>query len=204
MELHEAMAQITEIRLRMAQAETFRGYRSATIGFTGSIAFVAGAIQALWLDEPATQVGPFLALWIGAAFLASTVAVVEMIIRCRRSGTRITGSVTRMALEQFLPCLIAGGLLTAVIVVNVPEAVWMLPGLWQILFSLGIFASCRLLPRPTNWAAAFYLVSGLTCLVVARGPSALSPWAMALPFGVGQWLAAAILYWTLERADGHR
>jgi hypothetical protein len=27
----------------------------------------------------------------------------------------------------------------------------------------------------------------------------LSPWAMGVPFGVGQLLAAAVLYWTLER-----
>ena len=70
----------------------------------------------------------------------------------------------------------------------------MLPGLWQVLFSLGIFASCRLLPRATFGVAVFYLASGLTCLALARGEAAFSPWAMGLPFGVGQLLAAAVLY----------
>ena len=36
----------------------------------------------------------------------------------------------------------------------------------------------------------------------ARGDQALAPWAMAFPFGVGQMLSAAVLYWTLERTDG--
>src|SRR5262249_34208647 len=101
--------------------------------------------------------------------------------------------------EQFCPCLAAGALLTIVLVRAAPESVWMLPGLWQIIYSLGIFASCRLLPRATFWVAAFYLVTGLTLLAVAPGDASLSPWAMALPFGAGQLLAAAVLYSTLER-----
>ncbi len=78
----------------------------------------------------------------------------------------------------------------------------MLPGLWQIFFGLGIFASCRLLPRPTFWVAVFYLGTGLTVLALAGGDNALSPWAMGLPFGAGQLLAAAVLYCTLEREHG--
>lgn len=202
MELQEAMSQISEIRLRLAQTETFRGYRSATVAVTGLIAFAAAGVQALWLPDPWTNIPGYLALWIGAAVVAATVAGVEMLIRCRRASEGLSSWVTRLAVEQFLPCLIAGGLLTAVLTLYSPEVVWMLPGLWQVLFSLGIFASCRLLPRLTAWAAAFYLVSGVTCLALARGPLALSPGAMGIPFGVGQLLAAAILYWTLERTHG--
>ncbi|HEY8504955.1 MAG TPA: hypothetical protein VIL46_10260, partial [Gemmataceae bacterium] len=82
---------------------------------------------------------------------------------------------------------------------HAPQSAWMLPGLWQILFSLGVFASCRLLPRAVFGVAVFYLFSGLAVLIVAQGEHALSPWAMGLPFGVGQFGAAAVLYWTLER-----
>ena len=82
-----------------------------------------------------------------------------------------------------------------------PDALWLLPGIWQILFSLGIFASYRLLPRATFGVALFYLVAGVVCLATARGNGALSPWAMGIPFGFGQLYAAAVLYWTLER--GH-
>jgi hypothetical protein len=33
----------------------------------------------------------------------------------------------------------------------------------------------------------------------ARGDYEYSAWAMGVPFGVGQLVSAAILYWTLER-----
>ena len=44
-----------------------------------------------------------------------------------------------------------------------PAELWMLPGLWSILFSLGIFASYRLLPRETFWLAVYYLAAGVGC-----------------------------------------
>ena len=52
-------------------------------------------------------------------------------------------------------------------------------------------------------AALFYLAAGLTSLTLARGDAAFSPWAMGLSFGIGQFLAAAVLYRTLECRDVH-
>ena len=60
-------------------------------------------------------------------------------------------------------------------------------------------ASYRLLPWPTFYVGVFYMFAGALCLTL--GPAALSPWAMGVPFGLGQLFAAAILYWTLERTD---
>src|SRR5436190_644903 len=56
------------------------------------------------------------------------------------------------------------------------------------------------LPHAVIWVAVFYLATGLCCLAWAQGEASFSPWAMALPFGVGQLATAGILYWTLERA----
>jgi hypothetical protein len=106
-----------------------------------------------------------------------------------------------LAIEQFVPCLVAGGFVTAIVTLYAPESLWILPGLWQVFFSLGIFASCRLLPKATFGVAIFYLAAGCACLALARGEMALSPWAMGIPFGAGQLYAAAVLYWTLERRD---
>ena len=99
----------------------------------------------------------------------------------------------RSAGEEFLPTIVAGLLLTVVIARDSANAVWMLPGLWQVIFSLGIFSSCRLLPRPMFAAGLWYLTSGLVLLAHGEGEYALSPWAMGVPFGVGQILVAAIL-----------
>jgi hypothetical protein len=69
----------------------------------------------------------------------------------------------------------------------------MLPGLWQLIFSLGVFASCRFLPRPMFAVGVWYLAAGLVCLVVASATRTLSPWMMGIPFGIGQLLVALIL-----------
>ena len=58
----------------------------------------------------------------------------------------------------------------------------MLPGIWQIIFSLGVFSSCRFLPRPMVAAGVWYLLTGLICLSLGD-TRALSPWAMGIPFG---------------------
>jgi len=77
----------------------------------------------------------------------------------------------------------------------------MLPGLWQIVFSLGLFASCRSLPRAMFAAAAWYLAAGLGSLAFASGSQALSPYAMAVPFGFGQILIAVVLYRAIGETD---
>jgi hypothetical protein len=74
----------------------------------------------------------------------------------------------------------------------VPAAQWMIPGLWQVIFSLGVFASCRFLPRPIAMVGAWYLLTGLGCLMLADH-RAFSPWAMGIPYAVGQMMVAGIL-----------
>ena len=77
----------------------------------------------------------------------------------------------------------------------------MLPGLWSLVFSLGVFASYRLLPRQVFWVGLYYGLCGAGCLLFGQGAHALSGWQMGISFGGGQLLCAAILYWTLERTD---
>jgi hypothetical protein len=101
----------------------------------------------------------------------------------------------RMAVEQFLPSFAAGALLTGVLAYAAPADLWMLPGLWQIVFSLGVFASCRFLPRPIAAAGVWYLATGLLCLAMGDA-RALSPWTMGISYGVGQSMVAGILYRT--------
>lgn len=201
MELRDALTQITEIRLQMARTEVFRGYRAAPVAFSGLLAFGAMAVQSALIPDPQRQLGAYLGLWLGAAVLSAIAAGVGMALR-GAAASAWRRQITWLAVEQFVPCLVAGGLVTAVLTRSATEALWILPGLWQVLFSLGIFASCRLLPRATFGVAVFYLASGVTCLALARGGAALAPWTMGVPFGVGQLLAAAVLYWTLERGDG--
>jgi len=200
MELREALTQISEIRRQVARTEVFRGYRAVPVAFSGVLALAVAFFQQMWLPDPAHNLTVYLSTWVGAALVSMLATFLEMVLHYRRVQSHLTRETTWLAIGQFLPCVAVGGLLMFVLVVYAPESLWMLPGLWALLFSLGIFASYRLLPRPTFYVALFYMCAGTMCLTL--GPAALSPWAMGVPFGLGQLFAAAILYWTLERADG--
>jgi hypothetical protein len=203
MDLHEALTQISEIRQQVARTETFRGYRAAPVAFSGIVACFAAAFQHALVPEPAENLSAYLGLWIGAALLSMFVTGLAMIWYCKQSTSSLSRPNTILAVGQFLPSVVAGGLVTFVLFqqVQVPDALSMLPGLWSIFFSVGIFASYRLLPKATFWVGVFYMTAGVLCLVWARDEFAFSPWAMGVPFGVGQLVSSAILYWTLERKN---
>ncbi len=200
MELREALTQISEIRRQVARTEVFRGYRALPVAFSGLLALAVAAFQEVRLPDPAQNVTAYLALWVGAALVSLAATGAEMVLHYRRYASRLARQTVWLAVGQFLPCIAAGGLLTFATVAHARENLWMLPGLWAILFSLGIFASYRLLPPATFWVGLFYMAAGTLCLTLRE--AALSPWAMGVPFGAGQLLAAAVLYWTLERTDG--
>jgi hypothetical protein len=200
-ELDEALADITAIRSQLARGTEFRGYGPVTIAATGILALAAGGIQAIWLPEPAADVVNYLVLWVATAALSVTVIGIEMVARTRRLHSGFADEMIHAAIEQFIPAGVAGTLLTVVLFRFAPQNLWMLPGLWQIVFSLGIFASCRSLPRPMFVAGVWYLAAGLTCLALANGTYAFSPWAMAMPFAVGQLTMAVVLYRSIGAND---
>jgi hypothetical protein len=47
--------------------------------------------------------------------------------------------------------------------------------------------------------ALFYYAAGVVLLWIARGPEPLQGWWVGGTFGLGQMLAALVLYWNLER-----
>ena len=202
MELREALAQISEIRLQMARAEVFQGFRSLTVGFSGVLGILAAAFQTLWVAAPETNLGHYLCLWIGVATISVIVSGGELYLRTRSAGSGVTRETTLLAVEQFLPCVVVGALLTLCIYRAAPQVAWMLPGLWALVFSLGVFASHRLLPRQVFWVGMYYILCGASCLLWGQGELAFSPWQMGISFGGGQLMIAGILYWTVERADG--
>ena len=201
-DLERALADITAIRSQMARGTQFRGYGPATIAATGVLTILAGGAQALWLPEPAADIAGYLILWVVVAAVSAIMIGVEMVARARRMHSGLADEMLYTAVEQFMPAAVAGTLLTVVLARSAPQSAWMLPGLWQIVFALGVFASCRTLPRPIFAAGAWYLAAGLANLAFANAGNALSPWAMAVPYGVGQLYIAAVLYRSVGAPDG--
>ena len=191
-DLHRALADISSMRRQVARATEFRGYGPATLAGTALFATVAAVAQARWVPDPANHFASYLGIWILTAVASAGLIWMQMQTRSRRIHSGLADEMIRMAVEQFLPSAVAGALITAVLARYVPQALWMLPGLWQIVYSLGVFSSCRFLPRPMLAAGVWYLLTGLACLALGEGRT-LSPWAMGVPYAVGQLLVAGIL-----------
>lgn len=197
-EIHKALGDINSIRRQLAHATQFRGYGPVTLAATGLFAAVAAILQSIWIPFPSAHLGAYLALWIGTATFSATLIGIHTVTRAHRIHSWMADEMIHMAVEQFLPSVGAGALMTFVLVRAVPSAAWMLPCLWQIVFSLGVFASCRFLSRAVFYCGAWYLLAGLICLSLADN-RALSPWTMGIAFGVGQLLVAAILFLTSQQ-----
>jgi hypothetical protein len=201
MDLDRALADITAIRTHLARGNEFRVYGPLTIAGTGLLALLAGAAQALWIPEPAISVYGYLGLWTGAAVVSVILVGIEMVARSKQIHSGLADDMIQAAIEQFIPAGAAGVLLTIVLHQFAPQNLWMLPGLWQIVFSLGVFASCRSLPRAMFAVGVWYLAAGLVSLALSSGAFAFSAWIMAVPFGVGQLAMAVVFYRNAGDAD---
>jgi hypothetical protein len=199
-ELQRALAEIKHIRCQVARDTQFRGYGPASVAASGVLALLVAALQSHWLRNE-TDFREFATVWISTALLSVTMVTIQTMFRARRVHFGLATEMVLAAAEQFLPALVVGTLLTAVVLGAAPRESWMLPGLWQLLFSLGVFASCRFLPRLTFAVGVWYLISGLTTLIVQAESPTLLPWSMGIPFGVGQLLVAAVLQYGYESCD---
>jgi hypothetical protein len=193
-DLNRALTDISVIREQLARDTEFRGYGPVALAATGILALIVAAAQALWLGQPAVHVHLYVWLWVATAAVSVVVIGSETIQRSRRAHGDLAVPMLQSAVEQFLPAIIAGGLLTVAMLQVAPLSLWMLPGLWQIVFSLGVFASCRFLPRPMFLVGVWYLACGLGCLALVPPEQRFSPWVMGVPFGIGQLMVARFLH----------
>jgi len=196
-DLSRALQEISAIRAQVARDTQFRGYGPASVALSGILALAVAAAQDL-LRAPLRAALPFVAAWVATAVVSVTLSALEMVVRARRVHSGYASAMMQAALEQFLPAMLAGVLLTGVMFLAAPGELWMLPGLWQVMFSLGVFASCRFLPRLMFAVGIWYLGCGLVCLMIESAHRMLVPWEMGIPFGVGQLLVAAVLRYGFE------
>ena len=197
-DLRQALAEISAIRTQVARETQFRGYGPRSTAASGALAILVASLQSLWLKGAQADARVFLMVWVSTAAVAAGVSAWETYVRTRKVHFGFSREMIQAAIEQFLPAMVVGLMLTVGLVKVAPQELWMLPGLWQLAFSLGIFASCRFLPRPMFAVGLWYLVAGLSCLAIEGGPHEFSPWTMGIPFGVGQLFLAAVLKYGYE------
>ncbi len=201
MQLEHALLEIAEIRERMASTQVFRGYRAGAAALSGTLALVAASLQQRVIPEPIADPASYVRYWSGVAMLSCLATAIDLAARWLKDETGRERVRILSALKALAPCLVTGALMTACFLGAAPELAWTFPGLWSLLFAQGVFASAPLLPRSAWWIGGYYVAAGLVVLS-ARESAPLSGWTMAMTFGVGQLLAAAFLYCSLERRHG--
>lgn len=195
MKVEEALSQISEIRAHLARTEVCRVYRPLPVLLSGFVALGGALVQT---RVPGTEAGDgYILFWLALAVASAGLCGAEILANYLNENQH-ERKKTRCTVGQFVPCLVAGGVVTAG-AAGSGTFVPMLPGLWAIFFALGILASRPYLPRATGWVAVYYLCAGGALLALAPGGASLDPWAMGLTFGPGQLFAGSVLLINRER-----
>jgi hypothetical protein len=198
MDVPRALAQIAEIHAVLARADVYRGYRSVPLAASGLV-----GVAAAWMQPLAIGSGDpvaFVRYWMCVAALAGAVGGSEVLYNYVVNDDPAARRRTRQVTGQFLPSVLAGAIVTISLLHLEAALVPLLPGLWAICFGLGAIASRPFLPPATTWVAAYYYIAGIVLLWIAGAPDVMSGWHVGVTFGVGQLLAAAVLYWQIERS----
>ncbi len=185
MEVRQALADLAEVRGRLATVQRFDGYSGTAAIASGIIAVVAGAVQAALVPEPAGRAEHqlYLAIWLaclGCALAINYGAILAW--RTRNRGAQ-AGVQIRTVGMSILPAVAAGGVITLALVLRGLDD--LLPGMWCATYALGIFASRAMVPRDVVLVAvAFGAVAAFLLLAPAIHP--LAWWIMPAAFGAGQ------------------
>ena len=197
MDLSRALGQLADIHQQIAKGEIYRGYRSVPVAASGVI-----GLAAAWAQPPELGAGDpmgFLLYWTTVAACAAFVGSSEILYNYVVHDDRATRRQTQRVAGQFLPSMVAGAVITWSFAHLGATLVPLLPGLWALCFGIGIFASRPYLPRASGWVALFYYAAGMVLLWSARGEQPPGAWWVGGTFGIGQLMAALVLYWNLER-----
>jgi hypothetical protein len=197
MDVSRALSQIAEIHQQIAKGEVYRGYRSLPVAASGVIGILAAALQPRGAGDPLA----FVMYWAWIAALACVVGSSEIVYNYATREDAAERRRTRQVIGQFLPSMFAGVVISASFVNLSTTLVPLLPGIWAICFGIGVFASRPYLPRASGLVALFYYAAGVVLLWKSRGLGSLNGWWVGATFGAGQLMAAAVLYWNLERPD---
>jgi len=196
-----ALSEIGRIRAQFAASTRFQGFTPALAATTGLLALALAALQLMAFGSPATIVES-LVQWMLLAVICAFLIGADAVLRARRLHRAMADTMINTTFRQFLPVGGAGAIAALAILLRSPGWAAILPGLWQLLIAIGIFAALPTLPRQLALGAGWYFLAGTVSLVAGAGADSISPWAMGLAFGIGQLLIAALLH-AAAREDRH-
>ena len=195
----DALAQISDIHAHLAKGEVYRGFRSLPVALSGAVGLLAAVVEPRFVAAGVSAVQ--VRYWLCAAIVCGLIGGGPTIVNFLWRDDAFARRRTLRVLGQFAPALVAGWGITLAISRFHQGPTFLLPGLWSVVFGLGVFAARPYLPRATGWVALHYLLTGCGLLWCGEAVAPLFGWAVGGTFGAGQAAAALVLFWNLERRD---
>jgi hypothetical protein len=192
MEVRQAMADLAEVRVRLATVQRFDGYSGNAAFASGVVAILAGVVQALLAPQPATPQAReiYLIIWLTCLGCALAINYGAIVVWRTRNRGEQAGAQFRTVGMSILPAIAAGGVVTLALVLRGLDD--LLPGMWCATYALGLFSSRAMVPRDVVLvAAAFGAVA--TVLLLAPNIHPLAWWIMPAAFGIGQIVIGGIV-----------
>ncbi|MBL4890123.1 MAG: hypothetical protein JKX97_08915, partial [Candidatus Lindowbacteria bacterium] len=156
MEVEKAISQISEIHSQISRSEHYRGLRALPVALTGATAIFAGFFQHQIINSFLAPLGIpfsicFVLYWCSIAVISLVIALSGISRNYFLHDDTMDRKKTIVILENFLPCLVVGMIVTLGITSLIPTNIALLPGIWTLVFTLGVFAARPFLPRIVGW-----------------------------------------------------
>jgi hypothetical protein len=186
MEFERALADLEEVRDRLAACQQFRGYSGPAAAASGAIAVLAGVAQFALAPHPATSadVRTYLFVWFACLLAALVLNYGALGIWYAHNAARQERIRTRSAGITLLPAIALGAVLSLALILHGP--IWMLPGVWYACYAVGLYASRSMVPKEAIPLAGAFGLAGTLLLLAPSATLPLSWWIMPVGFGFGQ------------------
>jgi hypothetical protein len=182
--LHDrAMDNLRYIRETMERATPFTG-----ISGRGEMAIGVTALAASLIAAQQTTFNSWVAIWLAEALISLLIAGWSMDRKARAAQVPLFSGSGRKAVFSLAPPVIAGGLLTIVLVrAGLPTAI---PGVWLLLYGTGVITGGMFSVRAVPAMGLCFMILGAVALFC---PPAFANWFMAAGFGGLHLLFGAII-----------
>ena len=201
MDVTRAIADLDEVRSRLASVQRFRGLSGPAALASGVGAFACGLLQLAVAPSPhGTEAGGYVTIWIACLVFALAVNYGAVAVWLVKNWSSRTRTELQTAAVAIVPSVVAGGAFTAALLAR--GEIGLLPGTWALCYGLGLLAARAMLPRGVGAVVIAFAAVG-SALLFAAGTNALAWWVMPLTFGFGQiGIATLLLRDEAERSLG--
>jgi hypothetical protein len=192
MEVRRALADLAEVRGRLATVQRFDGYSGTAAIVSGAFAVGAGLLQRQMVPHPfkTGALITYLLIWLGCLVAALAINYGAIAAWRARHLDRQTAAQMRTVGMTILPAIAAGGVLTLALTER--GYIDLLPGMWCAVYALGLFASRAMVPREVVYVAIGFGAAA-AALLLLPGIDPLAWWVMPAVFGGGQIIIGLIV-----------